>query len=101
VAYAESYPEPSVGGAYGHGWRQLWKYFLPLFLIGILTLIIGSGQTFLDFVSELGWWATDEGDVVGVAGLILALWTWFLSLEQFNFSYIRTSDEKSFGIVVV
>lgn len=80
MAYAEAVPEPSVGGAYGHGWRQLWKYFLPLLLIGIITLIIGSGQTFLDILSELGWWALEEGDVVGVLGLMLGLWGWFLSL---------------------
>ena len=30
-----------VGSAYGNGWRQLWKYFLWLLLIGIIAFIIG------------------------------------------------------------
>jgi len=33
--------KPGVGSAYGHGWRQMWKYFLELFLIGLVALIIG------------------------------------------------------------
>jgi uncharacterized membrane protein len=33
--------EPGVGSAYKNGWRQLWKYFLVLFLIGIIGFIIG------------------------------------------------------------
>ncbi len=32
---------PGVGSSYGNGWRQLWKYFLDLFLIGLLGAIIG------------------------------------------------------------
>jgi len=32
---------PGVGSAYTNGWRQLWKYFLELFLIGIIGFIIG------------------------------------------------------------
>ncbi|MCJ7807206.1 MAG: hypothetical protein MUP73_00550 [Dehalococcoidia bacterium] len=32
---------PGVGSAYKNGWRQLWKYFLGLFLIGIIGFIIG------------------------------------------------------------
>jgi len=32
---------PAVGSCYGHGWRQLWKYFLELFLIGTIGFIIG------------------------------------------------------------
>ena len=32
---------PTVGASYGNGWRQMWKYFLELFLIGIIGFIIG------------------------------------------------------------
>ena len=32
---------PGVGSSYKNGWRQLWKYFLELFLIGIILFIIG------------------------------------------------------------
>ena len=32
---------PGVGSSYGNGWRQLWKYFLELFLIGLIGVVIG------------------------------------------------------------
>jgi len=32
---------PGVGSAYKNGWRQLWKYFIKLFVIGIIGFIIG------------------------------------------------------------
>ncbi|MFC2056696.1 hypothetical protein ACFLTO_03900 [Chloroflexota bacterium] len=32
---------PGVGSSYSNGWRQLWKYFLELFLIGIIATVIG------------------------------------------------------------
>jgi len=32
---------PGVISSYGNGWRQLWKYFLELFLIGIIGVVIG------------------------------------------------------------
>lgn len=33
-----SFP-PTIGDSYGNGWKQLWKYFLELFLIGIVTFL--------------------------------------------------------------
>jgi len=47
---------PGVVSSYKNGWRQLWKYFLELFLIGIIFAIITSP----DMVSR----GTDAGDVV-------------------------------------
>jgi len=32
---------PTVGASYSNGWRQMWRYFLELFLIGLLALVIG------------------------------------------------------------
>jgi uncharacterized membrane protein len=32
---------PGVVSSYKNGWRQLWKYFLELFLIGIVGFVIG------------------------------------------------------------
>ncbi len=32
--------EPGVSSSYGNGWKQLWKYFLELFLIGIIYFVI-------------------------------------------------------------
>ena len=31
---------PGVGSSYKNGWRQMWKYFLELFLIGIIAFAI-------------------------------------------------------------
>ena len=31
---------PGVGSAYKNGWRQLWKYFIALFVIGLIGCII-------------------------------------------------------------
>ena len=35
-----AYP-PTIGDSYGNGWRQLWKYFLELLLIGIVMFLFG------------------------------------------------------------
>ena len=32
---------PGVGSSYANGWGKLWKYFLELFLIGLIGLVIG------------------------------------------------------------
>jgi len=50
---------PGVGSSYKNGWRQLWKYFLELFLIAIIAFLIG-------LPSGMGGWF---GEVV-VAGAV-------------------------------
>ena len=32
--------EPGVSSSYGNSWKQLWKYFLELFLIGLIYFVI-------------------------------------------------------------
>jgi uncharacterized membrane protein len=32
--------KPGVFSSYGNGWRQLWRHFLPLFLIGIIYVVL-------------------------------------------------------------
>jgi uncharacterized membrane protein len=46
-------PKATAFGSFGYGWQQLWKYFLHLFLIGVVVWIAGiptwipfSGATF-------------------------------------------------------
>ena len=39
-AYAATALEPGVGSAYGNGWKQLWKNFLELLLILIISWVI-------------------------------------------------------------
>ena len=50
--------KPGVCSSYKNGWRQMWKYFLELFLIGILSLIIG-------LPSGIGGWS--DGFAAGAA----------------------------------
>jgi uncharacterized membrane protein len=52
--------KPGVGSSYNNGWRQLWKFFLELFLIGIIAWVISlpSGVS--------GW-------IQGAAGAFLTL----------------------------
>jgi len=51
---------PGVSSSYGNAWRQLWKYFLELFLIGIIGFLIG-------IPAGMGGWA--QG-VVAAAGVL-------------------------------
>lgn len=32
-------PTPTAFGSFGHGWQQLWKYFLHLFLVGVVVWV--------------------------------------------------------------
>ncbi len=60
---------PGVGSSYGNGWRQLWKYFLELFLIGIIGLVIG-------IPSGMGGWSGDAvagATILGVLGFIYSI----------------------------
>ena len=34
-----STPKATAFGSFGYGWQQLWKYFLHLFLIGVVVWI--------------------------------------------------------------
>ncbi len=54
---------PGVGSSYGNGWRQLWKYFLELFLIGIIGVIIG-------IPSGMGGWAREAVAAASILGII-------------------------------
>ena len=51
---------PGVGSSYGNGWGKLWKYFLELFLIGIIGFVIG-------IPSGMGGWS---GDAAGAFTLL-------------------------------
>ena len=55
---------PGVGSSYKNGWRQLWKYFLELFLIGLIGAVIGvpSGIG--------GWLGGDAAAAVGILGFL-------------------------------
>lgn len=35
-------PKATAFGSFGYGWQQLWKYFLHLFLIGVIAWVAGA-----------------------------------------------------------
>ena len=80
IAYDEPFLEIGVASAYGNAWRQLWKYFLLLFIIGFIILLIGSGSGVLTTMRDVGFGLVDEGDAVGVFGLALGAWAGLLGL---------------------
>jgi len=45
---------PGVGSSYGNGWRQLWKYFLVLLLIGIICVLISSVSSVFNVGQGMG-----------------------------------------------
>jgi len=44
---------PTVGASYRNGWRQMWKYFLKLFLIGIIGFVISILSGIFDVADDL------------------------------------------------
>jgi uncharacterized membrane protein len=54
---------PTVDASYGNGWHQMWKYFLELFLIGIIGWVIG-------IPSGMEGWAQGETSAVTTIGII-------------------------------
>lgn len=49
----EPLPEIGVGASYGDAWRQLWPNFLMLFLIGIISGLIGAPSTAFSALSNI------------------------------------------------
>jgi uncharacterized membrane protein len=76
---------PGVGSSYGNGWRQLWKYFLELFLIGIIGFVIG-------IPGGVGGWS--QGAEVPFLGLFGAVYTILLVWPVnygVSFSYLKAA----------
>ena len=57
MEYTKADFEPTVGDAYNHGWKTIWKYFLELFLVGLLLFIISIPVNAFSFlIREDGNW---------------------------------------------
>ena len=70
---------PKVGACYKNGWHQLWKHFLELFLIGLISLLIG-------LPSGMGGWFADTIAVIA-------------AISFFGFAYgILISGPVNFGV---
>jgi uncharacterized membrane protein len=55
---------PGVFASYGNGWRQLWKYFLPLFLIGLIYFAITAAVSVPQYIVQFS--GLDNDVAVGV-----------------------------------
>jgi membrane-anchored glycerophosphoryl diester phosphodiesterase (GDPDase) len=51
ISAVKPYP-PQVFASYGNGWRQLWKHFLPLLLIGIIYIAITVAISIPQYVGQ-------------------------------------------------
>jgi hypothetical protein len=63
-----------VGSCYSHGWRQMWKYFLELLLIAIISLIISIGTSGFSIIEELGGLAVYFMTIYSIAFVVFLQW---------------------------
>lgn len=46
--------QPTVGDSFNHGWKTLWKYFIELFLIGLVLFLISIPINAISFLVRDG-----------------------------------------------
>ena len=85
---------PTVGAAYGNGWRQMWKHFLGLFLIGIIALIIGIPGGVSGWEGE----ATDVGIILGVMGFFYSILVINPTNYGVSYAYLKASRNDKLEI---
>ena len=85
-------PEVGVGSSYGNGWRQLWKHFLMLFIIGFVVFLISLPK---DIVRRV---AQEIGGIAGAVLFILSLPYSFLLLGPLvygsSFVYLKAARDE-------
>jgi uncharacterized membrane protein len=65
-------PEPGVITSYGHGWRQLWKFILELFVIGVIAFFIALPSVIMgQAADELQYAGVLVGLMAMVYGILL------------------------------
>ena len=89
-------PEPGVGEAYGHGFKQLWPNFLMLFIVFIISWVLGFPAWMMSGAGDIGSMIVDDaetGAAVAVGGMIA------LAGYLFSFSYgILVTNPVNYGI---
>jgi hypothetical protein len=101
--------QPTVGAAYGHGWNQMWKYFLELLLITIISFLITLpafglyDENFAEAVSEyvsidlilVEFHGVFAYTMMAIAFLILVEWP----LEYgMSYGFLRSSRNQSLQV---
>jgi hypothetical protein len=95
--------KPEVFASYGNGWRQFWRHFLPLFLIGLIFLVISVVISTPQFMAQFstGPASTSFGVFAALWGLVSAAFGIFISgplgYGQY-FAYLKASRGESVEI---
>ncbi len=71
--------KPGVGSSYSNGWRELWRHFLELFLIGIIAWVISLPS------GIFGWWQGGVGAFISL--FIIAYGILLLGPVDYGVSY--------------
>lgn len=66
--------EPYVTSSYGHGWRQMWKYFLELLAISIISFIISIPAFSLTYAREMEGYTAFHLAMFGLVYTIFIQW---------------------------
>lgn len=66
--------EPGVFSAYGHAWKKLWKYFLELLLIGIISFAINLPASLISWFSNFVASTTEAFEIFGVGSLFVFIY---------------------------
>ena len=105
----QSLLKPTIGAAYGHGWKQMWKYFLELLLITIISFLITLpafglyDENFAEAVSEyvsidlilVEFHGVFAYSMMAIAFLILVEWP----LEYgMSYGFLRASRNQSLQV---
>ena len=81
---------PTVGASYGNGWRQMRKYFLELFLIGIIGFVIGLPSGIGEEVTA--------ASVLSVLGLIYGILIVCPTEYGVSFAYLKAARSDKLKI---
>jgi len=92
VATVEPFPVITVGSSYSNGWRQLWKHFLVLFLIGIIYVLI----SFVSSIFNVGQGMAGAGASAFVLGILSFAYTILLTYPigyGVSFAYLKAARD--------
>ncbi|MFA5308964.1 MAG: YciC family protein [Dehalococcoidales bacterium] len=88
--------QPGVGSAYGNGWNQLWKHFLDLLVIMIITWAISFAFSLPETIAQ---WRGNTmplyWNLVSLAFTVLVLWPLNMGM---NFAYLKAARGQKVDI---
>ena len=94
VSQSSVVPVPGVGSSYGNGWGKLWKYFLELFLIGIIGAIIGIPMGMEGWARD----AVGTAAILGVLGFIYNILVVGPTDYGVSFAYLKAARSDKLEI---